>query len=70
MTMKLLSLEDTRLVSAGFKFHFNVIQVFFTIVGTTIITGPVGGLAIVAAALATQGTGNLVDMYVDEFGRR
>jgi hypothetical protein len=55
-------------VNGGIKFHFNVIWTAFTVIGATIIGGPVAGAAVIATAIATQGTGNLVDMYHDEFG--
>lgn len=66
--MKDLTPDEVMEVSGGFKFHFNVIQVVFTTIAATVIGGPVAGAAIIAAAIATQGTGNLVDMYRDEFG--
>lgn len=66
--MKELSRDEILLVSGGFKFHFNVILTVFTAIGATLIGGPVAGGVIIAGAIATQGTGNLVDMYIDEFG--
>jgi hypothetical protein len=67
--MKELTKDDVLNVSGGFKFHFNVILTVFTAVGVTLLGGPVAGGMVIAGAIATQGTGNLVDMYIDEFGQ-
>lgn len=66
--MRALRRDESSLVSAGFKFHFNIIQVAFTAMGAFIISGPVGAGVVIGAALATQGTGQLVDMYNEEIG--
>lgn len=50
-------------ISGGFKFHFNVFQAIFVVVGATIGGGPaMGGIAL-AGLVATQGAGNLGEMY-------
>jgi hypothetical protein len=68
--MKELSREDVLLVSGAFKLHFNIFEAVFTVIGSTILGGPVGGGVAVAALIAAQGAGNLHDMYIDEFGNQ
>jgi hypothetical protein len=63
-----LTQEQVNEVNGGFKFHFNFVLTTFTAIGAFIVTGPVGAGVVVAAAIATQGTYNLADMYHDEFG--
>jgi len=67
--MRELTIEEIQDVSGCFKFHFNVILTVFTAIGAGIIGGPVAAGIVVSAAVATQGTKNLVDMYIDEFGQ-
>ena len=61
--MKELNRDEVLIISGGFKLHFNAILTVFTAIGATCLGGPAAGLMVVGAAIATQGTGNLVDMY-------
>lgn len=63
-----LTEQEVMQVNGGFKFHFNLILTTFTAIGAFVVGGPVAAGVVVAAAIATQGTGNLVDMYHDEYG--
>lgn len=65
--IQLLAINECQQVSAGkFKFHFNVVLTVFSAIGATIVAGPAAGGAIVAAAIATQGVGNLNEMAQQE----
>jgi hypothetical protein len=69
--MKELTISERMEVSGGkfrFKWHINPFQVVFTAVGGFLLGGPVGAGIAVGAAIAAQGSGNLHQMYVDEFG--
>jgi hypothetical protein len=68
--MRELSLAEAETVAAGLriKLHFNIIQAVFTVIGAGILGGPVGAGMAVAAAIGTQGAGNLVDLYNQENG--
>lgn len=67
--MKELNLHDIEHIHGAkfkFKFHFNPLYTFFTAVGAFIVTGPVGAGVVIASAIATQGTGQLVDMAKEQ----
>ncbi|MBS0285975.1 MAG: hypothetical protein JSR17_01675 [Proteobacteria bacterium] len=70
--MKVLTLQETECVAGGFKLklHFNVIQAVFTVIGAGLLGGPVGAGMAVAAAIGTQGAGNLIDLYNQENGNQ
>lgn len=60
--MRQLTKEELTIVSGG-KIHFNIYVTVFSAVAATIMGGPAAGGAILAAAIASQGAGNLGDMY-------
>lgn len=66
--MRQLTHTEIQEVSAGFKFHFNVIQAVFTVIGVSLIN-PIAGGVMIGGLIATQGVGNLTDMWIDEFGQ-
>lgn len=65
--MRVLNQTEVDQVAAGFKFHFNLIPAVFAVIGVSILN-PVAGGIMIGGLIATQGTGQLVDMYIDEFG--
>lgn len=65
--MRQLSNMELLQVNGAFKLHFNLIQAVFAVAGVTLLNPIMGGIMI-GGLIATQGTGNLVDMWVDEFG--
>jgi hypothetical protein len=69
--MRELSLQEIEnVVGATYlKFHVNIFQAIFTVIGAGILGGPVGAGVAVAAAIGAQSLGNLYEMYADEFGK-
>lgn len=58
-------------ISAGkFKWHVNPFHVVFTTFAGFLAGGPVGAGLALGAAIAAQGTGELHQIYVDEFGNQ
>ena len=66
--MRQLTTSELEDIHGGFKLHFNLIPTFFAVVGVSLLN-PVAGGIMIAGVIATQGTGQLVDMYIDEFGQ-
>lgn len=67
--MKELSSDQVMEVFGGkFKWHINPFHVVFTAFAGFLAAGPIGAGLAIGAAIAAQGTGNLHQMYVDEFG--
>lgn len=65
--MRELTKEDVIFINGGIKLHFNFIQAVFTVLGVSLIN-PVAGGVMICGLIATQGVGNLNDMYHEEFG--
>ncbi|MGD9592374.1 MAG: hypothetical protein AB7V32_07635 [Candidatus Berkiella sp.] len=70
--MQELTQLETESVVGGFKIklHFNVIQAVFTVIGAGLLGGPAGAGMAVAAAIGTQGAGNLIDLFNQENGNQ
>ena len=69
--MREISKEEIEIVSGGrFRIHFNVFQAVFTVIGAGLLGGPVGAGMAIAAAIGTQGLGNLHEMAVNEYGQQ
>lgn len=70
--MKSLKQQDLHQVSAGFhiKFHFNPFQFLGAVVVGAIAGGPFGIAVAVSTALVAQGSGQLYDMGVDQWGNK
>ncbi len=70
--MQELTQLETENVAGGFRIrlHFNVIQAVFTVIGAGLLGGPVGAGMAVAAAIGTQGAGNLIDLFNQENGNQ
>jgi hypothetical protein len=67
--MKELSTNEINEISgAKFKWHINPIHVVCSAIGGFIAGGPFGAGIMIGAALMAQGSGQLVEMYRDEFG--
>ena len=66
--MRALSLQEIEKVSGALhiKFHVNVFQAIFTVIGAGILGGPVGAGVAIAAAIGAQGVGNLHEMAINE----
>lgn len=66
--MRELTILETENVAGGFriKLHFNIVQAVFTVIGAGLLGGPVGAGMAIAAAVGTQGAGNLIDLYKEE----
>lgn len=68
--MKLLTEIETREIGAGFKLHFNIFMLIGGIAAGAITGGPFGVGIAIGTALIAQSSGNLTDMYIDEFGHK
>ena len=70
--MKILTQDEAFCVSGGWhiKLHFNPFLFIGSAVGGFVMGGPVGLGIVVGSMLVAQGTGNIHEMVVDEFGNR
>ena len=66
--MRTLNPTEIESLSGSFKFHFNIIQAVFTVIGVSLVN-PIGGAIMIGGLIATQGVGNLEQMWIDEYGR-
>lgn len=64
--MKTLSIQEIETVAGGIHLHVNVFQAIFTVIGASILGGPVGAGIAVAGIIGAQGSGNLYDLAMTE----
>lgn len=66
--MRQLTTTEVNQIDGAFKLHFNPFQIIGAIAVGAVTGGPFGIGVAVSIAIIAQGSGNLADMAIDEWG--